>query len=88
VTTYPPGQEPERAELSGRFAVDDEENWGLIPRQDFSNLERMQRGIRSQSLTETRLSEKWEVIIGNMHEELDRRLAKDYGRKPSGRSAR
>ena len=76
--TYPEGQEPGRAELSGRFDKDDADHWGLIPRQDFANLERMQRGIKNQSLPHTTLAELWEVTIANMHQELDRRLAADY----------
>lgn len=75
ITTYPEGSEPGRAVLSGRYDKDDADNWGLIPRQDFANLERMQRGIKNRSLSETTLAERWEITIANMHEELDRRLA-------------
>ncbi|ROO85646.1 Rieske-like 2Fe-2S protein [Actinocorallia herbida] len=75
LTTYPEGEDRGRLELSGRFDKDDTDNWGLIPRQDFANLERMQRGIKNRSLKEIRLSEKWEATIANMHQELDRRLA-------------
>ncbi|AYJ52079.1 aromatic ring-hydroxylating dioxygenase subunit alpha [Rhodococcus sp. P1Y] len=78
LTTYPKSAEPTRAVLSGRFDKDDADHWGLIPRQDFANLERMQRGIKNQSLSETTLAELWEVTIANMHQELDRRLAADY----------
>ena len=78
LTTYPEGYDPGQLELTGRFDKDDVENWGLIPRQDFANLERMQRGIKNKSLGRTTLSEKWEVTIANMHQELDRRLAADY----------
>jgi phenylpropionate dioxygenase-like ring-hydroxylating dioxygenase large terminal subunit len=77
LTTYAEGDEPGRANLLGRFDKDDADNWGLIPRQDFANLERMQRGIKSQSLDEITLSELWEMTISNMHHELDRRLAQD-----------
>lgn len=75
LTTYPEGAEPGRLELSGRFDKDDADHWGLIPRQDFANLERMQRGIRNRTLAHTTLSDRWEVTIANMHQELDRRLA-------------
>jgi len=75
LTTYPEGQEPGRAKLKGRFAPDDAENWGLIPRQDLSNMARQQRGIHSRSYREHRLATKWEPAISNMHEELDRYLA-------------
>jgi hypothetical protein len=75
LTMYPEGQEPGRARLKGRFAPDDAENWGLIPRQDFSNLERQQRGVRSRGFRGHRLATEWERAISNMHEELDRYLA-------------
>ncbi|MDP3950421.1 aromatic ring-hydroxylating dioxygenase subunit alpha [Microbacterium sp.] len=78
LTTYPESYETPRAEKLGRFDKDDADHWGLIPRQDFANLERMQRGIKSQSLPHTTLAELWEVTIANMHQELDRRLATDY----------
>jgi phenylpropionate dioxygenase-like ring-hydroxylating dioxygenase large terminal subunit len=74
LTTYPEGQEPERALLEGRFASDDAENWGLIPRQDMSNIERQQRGLHARSYRESRLSTDWEQGISNMHQELDRYL--------------
>jgi phenylpropionate dioxygenase-like ring-hydroxylating dioxygenase large terminal subunit len=75
LTTYPKGQEPGRAALKGRFATDDVENWGLIPRQDFGNIERQQRGVHSRSFTGHRLATEMERAISNMHEELDRYLA-------------
>ena len=56
--------------------IRDTENWGLIPRQDFSNIERQQRGLHSLSFTELRLATEWERAISNMHEELDRYLAR------------
>jgi len=76
LTTYPAGQEPGRAELLGVFDKDDTEHWGLIPRQDFSNIERQQRGLHSWGFTESRLSSKFEMSISNMHEELDRVIAR------------
>jgi phenylpropionate dioxygenase-like ring-hydroxylating dioxygenase large terminal subunit len=76
LTTYPEGQEPGRARLKGRFAQDDVDNWGLIPRQDFRNIERQQRGMHSRSLTATRLAAEWERAISNMHDELDGYLSR------------
>ncbi|MBY6687800.1 aromatic ring-hydroxylating dioxygenase subunit alpha [Rhodococcus sp. BP-149] len=76
LTTYPVGQEPERAELRGIFDKDDTENWGLIPRQDFSNIERQQRGLRSASYEGHRLSPTVESTITNLHEEIDRVIAR------------
>jgi nitrite reductase/ring-hydroxylating ferredoxin subunit len=75
LTTYPEGQEPERAELVGIFDKEDAEHWGLIPRQDFSNIERQQHGLNSPSYVHHRLSMKFERGIANMHEELDRVIA-------------
>jgi phenylpropionate dioxygenase-like ring-hydroxylating dioxygenase large terminal subunit len=75
LTTYPEGQEPEQAELMGVFDKDDIEHWGLIPRQDFSNIERQQRGLHSHSFEKLRLSPIFEKTITNLHEELDRVIA-------------
>lgn len=75
LTTYPKGHEPDRALLQGRYAQDDAEHWGLIPRQDFRNIERQQRGLHSRSFRGMRLAEQWERAISNMHQELDRYLA-------------
>jgi nitrite reductase/ring-hydroxylating ferredoxin subunit len=69
------GEEPGRARLKGRYALDDADNWGLIPRQDFSNMERQQRGLHSRSFQENRLASKSECAISNMHAEVDRYLA-------------
>jgi phenylpropionate dioxygenase-like ring-hydroxylating dioxygenase large terminal subunit len=75
LTTYPEGEEPERAELLGVFDKDDDEHWGLIPRQDFSNIERQQRGLHSHGYEHLRLSGRLEKSIINLHQELDRQLA-------------
>jgi hypothetical protein len=75
LTMYPEGEEPGRATLKGRFAPDDTGNWGLIPRQDFGNIARQQRGIHSHGYREHRLATEWESAISNMHYELDRYLA-------------
>jgi phenylpropionate dioxygenase-like ring-hydroxylating dioxygenase large terminal subunit len=75
LTTYPEGEEPERAELLGVFDKDDDEHWGLIPRQDFSNIERQQRGLHSHGYEHLRLSGRLEKSIINLHQELDRQIA-------------
>ncbi len=74
LTTYPETAEIGRARLKGRYAQDDVDNWGLIPRQDFSNIERQQRGLHSRSFQAMRLAEDLEPAISNMHRELDRYL--------------
>ncbi len=75
LTTYPEGHEPGRARLMGRFEPDDTENLGQIPRQDFRNMEKQQRGLRSRGFKEMMLATEWESPISNMHIELDRYLA-------------
>ncbi|MFC7886901.1 SRPBCC family protein [Streptomyces sp. NPDC057376] len=77
LTTYPETEVRPRAESLGRFAKDDADNWGLIPLQDFSNIERQQAGVRTRGFDGLRLATEWEAAIGNMHLELDRRLAQD-----------
>jgi phenylpropionate dioxygenase-like ring-hydroxylating dioxygenase large terminal subunit len=74
LTMYPEGHEPGRPTKQGPFATDDTENWGLIPRQDLSNMQRQQKGLHSRSYQAHRLATDWEKIIRNMHEELDRYL--------------
>ncbi len=74
LTTYPESFEPRRARLKGRYAQDDVDNWGLIPRQDFSNIERQQRGLHSRSFEAMRIADDLEPAIPNMHRELDRYL--------------
>lgn len=44
---------------------------GLIPRQDFSNIERQQRGVHTRSFEGMRLATECERLISNVHEELD-----------------
>jgi phenylpropionate dioxygenase-like ring-hydroxylating dioxygenase large terminal subunit len=76
LTTYPESEVRPRAELLGRFAKDDTTNWGLIPLQDFSNIERQQAGLRTTGFESLRLATRWEAAIATMHRELDRRLAR------------
>jgi nitrite reductase/ring-hydroxylating ferredoxin subunit len=80
LTTYPEGQEPERAEPAGVFDKDDIEHWGLIPRQDFGNIERQQRGLHSESYRASRLSAVYEKSIANLHQEIDRYIARGVTR--------
>jgi phenylpropionate dioxygenase-like ring-hydroxylating dioxygenase large terminal subunit len=75
LTTYPEGLEPQgKPKLEGRFAGDDAEHWGVIPRQDVSNMERQQRGVHSMSYQEHRLATEWESFIATTHREIDRYL--------------
>ncbi len=71
-----PGHEPvPRARFDGVFDKEDADGWPVIPRQDFSNIERQQRGLHSPAFRALRLSRDYEHGIANMHRELDRYLA-------------
>ena len=72
LTLYPEGEEPRRPELDGEFALDDEQGWPLIARQDYINIERQQRGLRMPGLEATRLATKYEDGISNLHAHLTR----------------
>ena len=75
LTTYPESHDPGRARSEGRYAKDDTENWGLIPRQDMGNIERIQRGLHSRGFRDRGSRPSGSGPISNMHEELDRHLA-------------
>jgi phenylpropionate dioxygenase-like ring-hydroxylating dioxygenase large terminal subunit len=72
--TYPEGRPTPswRTELCDDLS--DPEQFRLVPRQDFSNVPRQQQGMRSRAITSTILSKRQEIIIMNMHRELDRYL--------------
>ncbi len=65
-----------RPARQGPFAPDDTEHWPRIPLQDFSNIERQQRGVHSSSVDALRLSHTYEGGITNMHRHLDHYLAR------------
>ena len=74
VKTYPEGVRPPRAEVQLATALDDPDQIGLIPRQDLSNIPRIQEGLRSKGMHQTWLASRQEKLILNMHQELDRYL--------------
>lgn len=74
--SIPPGQkETVRPTRLGPFGPSDTSAWPTIPLQDFSNIERQQRGIHTLGFDSMRLSERYEGGIINMHRELDRYLS-------------
>lgn len=75
VTLYPEGREPGKPDFGGVIDKEDGTGWPQVPRQDFSNIERQQRGIHTPGFTEMRLSNQWEDAIANMHTHLDSYLA-------------
>jgi nitrite reductase/ring-hydroxylating ferredoxin subunit len=74
LTLYPEGYEPPKPTC--REAPGDDLEWPLIPRQDFSNIERQQRGLHNPGFKGMRLASKYEDGIANMHAHLDAYLAR------------
>ena len=75
--TLKPADEPvPRARFDGVFDKTDVSAWPQIPRQDFSNIERQQRGLHSAAFSQLRLSRDYEHGISNMHREVDGYLAR------------
>jgi len=72
--TYPAAVKPPRATLQRVTDLADPEQVRLIPRQDLSNIPRMQKGLQSRGIRQTWLAAHQEKIILNMHQELDRYL--------------
>lgn len=68
------GETPPRPKMEHCTDPTDAEQYWLIPRQDFSNIPRMQQGLHSRGITQTLLSGRQEVMIDNMHRELNRYL--------------
>ena len=75
LTLMPENEEPVKPTFKGEFGLDDDE-WPLICVQDFTNLERQQRGLRNPGLEYTRLARKYEDGIANAHVQLDSYLAR------------
>jgi len=73
-TGYPEGEKPPRAEVINVTDPTDPQQLLLIPRQDFSNIPRIQKGLHSFGCKHVWLASHHEKIILNMHRELDRYL--------------
>ena len=63
-------QMPERR----RFDNWRDRDWGLITNQDYSNMERVQAGMKSRGCTGIRLAKRQESNILHLHRVLDRYL--------------
>lgn len=72
--TYPADKPVPRAVVKKMTDPSDPEQFLLIPRQDFSNIGRIQKGLHCSGLKQVWLAEQHEKIIMNMHRELDRYL--------------
>jgi hypothetical protein len=75
ITIPAAGDTVRRPVMQGPFAPDDTEHWPRIPLQDFSNIGRQQKGVRTLGFDGPRLSHTYEAGIVAMHRELDRYLA-------------
>jgi hypothetical protein len=62
---YPPAQEPPL--VREYYATWREHDWGRILNQDFRNLEKMQRGIKSISFAGSRTNPVQEQPVSNFH---------------------
>lgn len=69
--TYPAAVKPPRAALQVATDYTDPEQLRLIPRQDLGNIPRMQRGLHSRGCKQIWLAAHQEIMILNMHQELD-----------------
>lgn len=72
--TYPAAVKPPRAVVQHVTDVNDPSQVRLIPRQDLSNIPRVQKGLHSRAMRQAWLAANQEKIILNMHQELDRYL--------------
>ncbi len=70
--TYPAAIKPPRATLQTATDYTDPEQVRLIPRQDLGNIPRMQKGLHSKGCKQIWLASHHEIMILNMHQELDR----------------
>ena len=74
LTRYPDGQDPPPIKTPTPMEWNDP-RWPPIPAQDFSNLPRQQRGLRTKGFDYMRLSDQMEGLIGNNHKLIDGYLA-------------
>jgi phenylpropionate dioxygenase-like ring-hydroxylating dioxygenase large terminal subunit len=72
--TYPADQAVPRAVVQEMDDVTDPEQFLEIPRQDFSNIPRMQKGLHTSGCKQVWLASYYEKIILNLHQEMDRYL--------------
>ncbi len=72
--TYPAAQAVPRAVVQQMTDVKDPEQFLRIPRQDFSNVPRIQKGLHSRGCKQIWLADYYEKLILNLHQEMDRYL--------------
>jgi phenylpropionate dioxygenase-like ring-hydroxylating dioxygenase large terminal subunit len=72
--TFPAAQEVPRAVVQPMTDVTDPEQFLQIPRQDFSNIPRIQKGLHTSGCKQVWLASYYEMMILNLHQEIDRYL--------------
>lgn len=72
--TYPADQPSPRAVVQQMTDVQDPAQFLQIPRQDFSNVPRIQKGLLTGGCKQVWLASYYEMMILNLHQELDRYL--------------
>jgi len=72
--TYAPTDPYPRAVVQQMTDGSDPKQFNLIPRQDCSNIPRVQKGLHCVGMTRAWLADYQEQVIMNMHRELDRYL--------------
>ncbi len=72
--TYPAEQAIPRAVVQTMTDVGDPEQFLQIPRQDFSNIPRIQKGLHTSGCRQVWLASYFEQLILNLHQEIDRYL--------------
>jgi len=71
---YPKGEEPPLPPVPEPMAHDDP-SWPAVPKEDYRNLPKQQRGLRNPGFEFMRLSDQMEGLISNYHRTIDRYLA-------------
>lgn len=75
--TYPAHQAVSRAQVERMTDSQDPAQFLQIPRQDFSNIPRIQTGLRTLGCRQIWLADYYEKIILNFHREMDRYLRRE-----------
>ncbi len=70
LTLYPEGQDPPRQSTPIPMSCDDP-RWPPVPRQDFANLPKQQKGVHSSGFEFMRLSEEVEGLVSNYQRLID-----------------
>ncbi len=72
--TYPEAEPVPRASVQKMNNPQDPDQFLQIPRQDFLNIPRMQKGLRTAGCKELLMANYYEKMIVNLHQEVDRYL--------------